>query len=294
MTDRPQDDPKAFGEKPPFPQPELEYPGLESDMTPLPDYGEESYTGSGKLEDKVALITGGDSGIGRAVALAYAREGADVVISYLSEDSDAKETVRVVEAAGRKALAIPGDIGEEQHCLDLIDRTVQEFGKLDILVNNAAYQSSHKDFQDLPSEEWDRAFKTNIYAMFWLSKAALRHLPAGGSIINTTSIQSYQPSPELIHYASTKGAITTFTKALSEIGLKQSVRVNAVAPGPVWTPLIPATMPEENAQQFGKNSQMGRPAQPAELAPIYVFLASDDASYISAQIVGVTGGVPLT
>ena len=294
MTDRPQDDPKAFGKKPPFPQRELEYPGLESEMTPLPDYGEESYTGSGKLEGKVALITGGDSGIGRAVALAYAREGADLVISYLSEDSDAKETVRVIEQAGRKALAIPGDIAEEQHCLDLIDRTVQELGRLDILVNNAAYQSSHQDIQDLPAEEWDRAFKTNIYAMFWLSKAALKHLPPGGSIINTTSIQSYQPSPELIHYASTKGAITTFTKALSEIGLKQSVRVNAVAPGPVWTPLIPATMPEERAKQFGKNSQMGRPAQPAELAPIYVFLASDDASYISAQIVGVTGGTPLT
>jgi NAD(P)-dependent dehydrogenase (short-subunit alcohol dehydrogenase family) len=294
MTDRPQDDPKAFGEKPPFPQPEIEYPGLESEMTPLPDYGEESYTGSGKLEGKVALITGGDSGIGRAVALAYAREGADVAISYLSEDSDAQETVRVVRDAGRKALAIPGDIAEEQHCLNLIDRIVKEFGRLDILVNNAAYQSSHKDIQDLPTEEWDRAFKTNIYAMFWLSKAALKHLPAGGSIINTTSIQSYQPSPELIHYASTKGAITTFTKALSEIGLKQSVRVNAVAPGPVWTPLIPATMPVEKAQMFGKDSQMGRPAQPAELAPLYVFLASDDASYISAQIVGVTGGVPLT
>ena len=295
MTQRTPEDPKQFGDTPPFQQQEeLEYPGLESDMTPLPDYGEESYTGSGKLAGKVALITGGDSGIGRAVALAYAREGADVVISYLNEDSDARETVRVVEDAGRRALAIPGDIGEEQHCLDLIERTVSEFGRLDILVNNAAYQSTHKDFQDLTTEEWDRAFKTNIYSFFWLSKAALKHLPEGGSIINTTSIQSYQPSPELIHYASTKGAITTFTKALSQIGLKQSVRVNAVAPGPVWTPLIPATIPQEQAQKFGQGSEMGRPAQPAELAPIYVFLASDDASYISAQIVGVTGGVPLT
>jgi NAD(P)-dependent dehydrogenase (short-subunit alcohol dehydrogenase family) len=293
MTDRRQQDPKAFGDEPPFPQEELEYPGLESDMTPRPDFGEDSYKGSGKLEGKVALITGGDSGIGRAVALAYAREGADVVISYLSEESDARETVRLVESAGRRALAIPGDIGEEAHCLDLIDRTVKELGGLDILVNNAAYQSTHDDIQDLPSEEWDRAFKTNIYSFFYLSKAALRHLPKGGSIINTSSIQSTQPSPELIHYASTKGAINTFTRALSEIGLEQSVRVNAVAPGPVWTPLIPATMGEEKAQHFGEDSQMGRPAQPAELAPIYVFLASDDASFISGQIIGVTGGVPL-
>ena len=293
MTDRRQDDPKNFGEKPPFPQEELEYPGLESDMTPRPDFGEESYTGSGKLDDKVAVITGGDSGIGRAVALAYAREGADVVISYLSEDSDAQETVRLVESAGRKALAIPGDIGEEQHCLDILDRTLQEFGRLDILVNNAAYQTTHDDIQDLPSEEWDRAFKTNIYATFYLSRAALRHLPAGGTIINTTSIQSTNPSTELIHYASTKAAINNFTRALSEIGLKQSVRVNAVAPGPVWTPLIPATMDAQKAQHFAENSQMGRPAQPAELAPLYVFLASDDASYISGQIIGVTGGTPL-
>jgi NAD(P)-dependent dehydrogenase (short-subunit alcohol dehydrogenase family) len=263
-------------------------------MTPRPDYGEDTYTGSGKLTGKVALITGGDSGIGRAVALAYAREGADVVISYLNEDTDAKETVRIVEDAGRKALAIPGNIAEERHCLALIERTVAELGKLDILVNNAAYQSSHADFQELRTEEWDRAFKTNIYSFFWLSQAALNHLPAGGSIINTTSIQSYQPSPELIHYASTKGAITTFTKALSQIGLKQGVRVNAVAPGPVWTPLIPATLPEDKARNFGKDSEMGRPAQPAELAPTYVFLASDDASYISGQIIGVTGGVPLT
>lgn len=216
------------------------------------------------------------------------------MISYLSEDSDAEETVRVVEEAGRRALAIPGDIGEERHCLDLIDRTVEEFGRLDVLVNNAAFQSSYADINDLPSEEWERAFRVNIHAMFYLSRASLKHLPPGGSIINTTSIQSYQPSPELLHYASTKGAITTFTKALSQVGLKQSVRVNAVAPGPVWTPLIPATLPAEQAQTFAQDSEMGRPAQPAELAPIYVFLASDDGSYISGQIVGVTGGVPLT
>lgn len=293
MTHRTTQDPKEFGDKPPFPQKPLEYPGLESEMTPRPDYGEETYKGSGKLTDKVALITGGDSGIGRAVALAYARESADVVISYLNEDSDAQETVRVVEEAGRRALAIPGDIGDEQHCLDLIDRTVKEFGRLDILVNNAAFQSSYQDIQDLPSEDWDRAFKTNIYAMFYLSREALKHLPAGGTIINTTSIQSFQPSPTLIHYASTKGAITTFTKALSEAALKQSVRVNAVAPGPVWTPLIPATLPEESAQKFGQGNQMGRPAQPAELAPTYVFLAADDSSFISGQVIGVTGGTPI-
>lgn len=294
MTHRNTEDPKEFGDKPPFPEQALDYPGLESEMDPLPDYGEQTYNGSGKLTDKVALITGGDSGIGRAVALAYAREGADVVISYLSEHSDANETVRIVTQAGQRALAIPGDIGEEQHCLNLIEQTVQEFGRLDILVNNAAFQSSYPDIQELPSEDWDRAFKTNIYAMFYLSRAALKHLPAGGSIINSTSIQSYQPSAALIHYASTKGAITTFTKALSQTGLKQGVRVNAVAPGPVWTPLIPATIPAEQAADFGKGSEMGRPAQPAELAPTYVFLASDDASYISGQIIGVTGGVPLT
>jgi NAD(P)-dependent dehydrogenase (short-subunit alcohol dehydrogenase family) len=293
MTQRPEQDPKTFGEQPPFPQEKLPYPGLESEMTPLPDYGEESYRGSGKLTHRVALITGGDSGIGRAVALAFAREGADVAISYLSEESDAQETVRAVEAAGRKALGIAGDIQEEQHCLDLIDRTVAELGRLDILVNNAAWQSTHDDIQDLTTEEWDRAFKTNIYAMFWLSKAALKHLPPGGSIINTTSIQAFQPSPSLIHYATTKGAITTFTKALSQIGLEQSVRVNAVAPGPVWTPLIPATMPEQQVQTFGEDNQMGRPAQPAELAPTYVFLASDDASFISGQVIGVTGGTPI-
>ena len=288
------DDPRELGDKPPFPQQSLEYPGLESQMTPLPDYGEHSFKGSGKLAGRAALITGGDSGIGRAVALAFAREGADVVISYLTEDSDANETVRVVEEAGRRALAIPGDIADEQHCLMLVDRTMKEFGRIDILVNNAAFQSSYDDIHDLPSEDWERAFNVNIHAMFYLSRAVLRHLPAGGSIINTTSIQAYRPSASLIHYASTKGAITTFTKALSQTGLKQGVRVNAVAPGPVWTPLIPATTTAEQAANFGKGNEMGRPAQPAELAPTYVFLASDDASYISGQIIGVTGGTPLT
>jgi NAD(P)-dependent dehydrogenase (short-subunit alcohol dehydrogenase family) len=262
-------------------------------MTPSPDYGESSYRGSGKLEGKVALITGADSGIGRAVALAFAREGADVVISYLDEDEDAEETARVVIKSGRGALTIAGDIRDEQHCVDLVDQAVAKFGHLDILVNNAAFQNVVEDIQELTSEDWDRAFKTNIYAMFYLSKAALKILPAGGSIINTTSIQAYQPSAAMLHYATTKGAIVTFTKALAEEGLKHGVRVNAVAPGPVWTPLIVSTMPAEQHTKFGAESPMGRPAQPAELAPSYVFLASQDASYIAGEIIGVTGGSPL-
>jgi len=294
VSDHPEQDPREIGDKPPFPEQDQPIPGDESKMQPKPDFGADSYKGSGKLTGKVALITGGDSGIGRAVALAFAREGADVLISYLNEHDDAQETVRVVTGEGRKGVAVPGDIGDEQHCVSLVERAVSELGKLDILVNNAAFQTSVDEFQDLSSEDWDRAFKTNIYAMFYLSKAALRHLPEGGTIINTTSIQSYQPSGSLIHYATTKGAITTFTKALSEIGLKQGVRVNAVAPGPVWTPLITSTMPAEQHTEFGAQSPMGRPAQPAELAPAYVFLASQDSSFITGEIIGVTGGSPLS
>ena len=293
MSDFKEQDPREIGDKPTFPEQDQAIPGEESKMTPQPDFGLDSYRGSGKLTGKAALITGGDSGIGRAVALAFAREGADVLISYLNEDEDAQETVRVVTEEGRKAIAVPGDIQDEQHCISLVERAVQEFGKLDILINNAAFQTSVDDIQELTSEDWDRAFKTNIYAMFYLSKAALRHMPEGGAIVNTTSIQSYQPSSALIHYASTKGAITTFTKALSDIGLKQGVRVNAVAPGPVWTPLITSTMPAEKHTEFGAQSPMGRPGQPAELAPAYVFLASQDSSFISGEIIGVTGGSPL-
>ncbi|MGI8406382.1 MAG: SDR family oxidoreductase [Thermomicrobiales bacterium] len=293
MSDYLENDPRDIGDIPPFPEQDQPYPGLESKMSPAPDYGEASYQGSGKLSGKIALITGADSGIGRAVALAFAREGADVVISYLNEDRDAEETARVVTEAGRRALTIAGDIQDEQHCINLVNRTVQELGHLDILVNNAAFQNMVDDIQELTSEDWDRAFKTNIYAMFYLSKAALRVLPEGGSIINTTSIQAYQPSAAMLHYASTKGAIVTFTKALAEEGLKHGVRVNAVAPGPVWTPLIVATMPAAIHSEFGKDSPMGRPAQPAELAPSYVFLASQVASYIAGEIIGVTGGSPL-
>jgi NAD(P)-dependent dehydrogenase (short-subunit alcohol dehydrogenase family) len=294
MSDYPSEDPRQIGDQPPFPSQDQPYPGSEARMEPQPDFGETSYRGSGKLEGKVALITGGDSGIGRAVALAFAREGADVVISYLDEEEDAQETIRVVTEAGRRGIAIPGDIQDEQHCLQLIDRTVSELGRLDILVNNAAFQNVVDDIQQLTSEDWDRAFRTNIYAMFYLSKAALQHIPPGGAIINTTSIQAYQPSADMLHYASTKGAIVTFTKALAEAGLKQGVRVNAVAPGPVWTPLIVSTMPSEQHSQFGSDGQMGRPAQPAELAPAYVFLASQDSSFIAGEIIGVTGGQPLS
>ena len=286
-------DPKQQGAKPPFPEQPQQPPGLEAEMEPKPDFGEQSYRGSGRLQGKAALITGGDSGIGRAVALAFAREGADVLISYLNEEPDAQETLRVVEEAGRKAIAVPGDIGEEAHCRQLVQRAMQEFGKLDILVNNAAFQMTHQGIEDLPSEEWDHTFRTNIYAMFYLCKAALPRMPEGGAIINTASIQAYQPSPSLLAYASTKGAIVTFSKALAEEAIQRGVRVNVVAPGPVWTPLIPSTMPAEQATQFGQQTPLQRPAQPAELAPIYVFLASQESSYITGEVVGVTGGKPL-
>lgn len=287
-------DPKKAGPQPPFPEQEQSPPGLESQMDPKPDFGEQSYRGFGRLTGKAAIITGGDSGIGRAVALAFAREGADVLISYLpQEESDAQETCRVVTEAGRKAVAMPGDISEERQCIALVERAVREFGKLDILVNNAAYQMTHESIQEITSEEWDHTFRTNIYAMFYLSKAALPQMREGGAIINTASIQAYQPSSQLLHYATTKGAIVTFTKALAEEAIKQGVRVNAVAPGPIWTPLIPSTMPPEQASNFGKQTPMQRPGQPAELAPAYVFLASQESSYIAGEVIGVTGGKPL-
>ena len=286
-------DPTDAGPKPPFPQESLEYPGLESEMTPAPDFGEASYRGHGRLQSKAALITGGDSGIGRAVALAFAREGADVVISYLSEHADAEETARVVREAGRKAVLAPGDISEAAHCRSLVERAVGELGRLDVLVNNAAYQMTRDSIEQIPDGEWEHTFRTNIFAMYYLCRAAWPHLQPGSTIINTASVQAYQPSPELLAYASTKGAIVTFSKALAEEALGKGIRVNVVAPGPVWTPLIPATMPPEKAQQFGQQSPIGRPAQPAELAPLFVFLASAESSYIAGQVVGVTGGTPL-
>ena len=290
---RPQD-PKAMGPQPPFPEQRQQPPGLEAQMEPRPDYGELTYQGHGRLTGKAALITGGDSGIGRAVALAFAREGADVLISYLNETADAEETARVVRDAGRTAVAVPGDISDEAHCRRLVQRAVQEFGHLDILVNNAAFQMTHQSIGEISSEEFDHTFRTNIYAMFYLCKAVLPQLKPGSTIINTSSVQAYQPSAQLLAYAATKAAIVNFTKALAEEAIKQGVRVNAVAPGPVWTPLIPSTMPPQQTAQFGQQGPMGRPAQPAELAPIYVFLASPESSYITGEVVGVTGGKPIS
>jgi NAD(P)-dependent dehydrogenase (short-subunit alcohol dehydrogenase family) len=294
QTQTPAQDPKEAGPKPPFPEQPQPPPGLEAEMEPRPDYGERSYRGHGRLTGKAALITGGDSGIGRAVALAFAREGADVLISYLNEEPDAQETVRVVQEAGRKGVAVAGDIGEERHCRALVERAVREFGRLDILVNNAAFQMTHQGIGDLPSEEIERTFRTNVFAMFYLCQAALPKLDRGGAIINTASVEAYQPKAQLLAYASTKGAIVTFTKALAEEALQQGVRVNAVAPGPVWTPLIVSTTPPEQAKEFGQQSQYERPAQPAELAPLYVFLASSESGYITGEVVGVTGGKPIS
>jgi NAD(P)-dependent dehydrogenase (short-subunit alcohol dehydrogenase family) len=286
-------DPKEEEPKPPFPEQEQEPPGLESEMRPRPDYGEDSYRGYGRLEGKAAIITGGDSGIGRAVALAFAREGADVLISYLNEEEDARETARAVEKAGRRCVAVAGDIGDESHCQSIVTRAVEEFGKLDILVNNAAFQMTHESIREIPSDEFEHTFRTNVFAMFYLCKAALPRMSEGGAIINTASIQAYQPTSSLLGYAATKGAIVTFSKALVEEAMKQGVRVNVVAPGPVWTPLIPSTMPVEQVKTFGQDTPVGRAAQPVELAPVYVFLASPESSYVCGEVLGVTGGKPL-
>jgi NAD(P)-dependent dehydrogenase (short-subunit alcohol dehydrogenase family) len=287
-------DPKELEAKPPFPEQEQEQVGLESEMEPRPDYGEESYRGSGKLEGKAAIITGGDSGIGRAVALAFAREGADVLISYLDEHSDAQETVRIVEKEGRRCVPVAGDIGDEAHCRQIVERAMQEFGRLDILVNNAAYQDVIESIQQVTEEMLLHTYRTNIFAMFYLCKAAMQDMQPGSTIINTTSIQAYQPSPTLLPYSSTKGAILTFTKGLSDEAIEKGIRVNAVAPGPIWTPLIPASFPGEKVAKFGQDTPMGRPGQPAELAPVYVFLASQDSTYITGECIGVTGGKPLS
>ena len=279
--------------KPPIDAKRQAPPGETEDMNVKPDHGEETYEGSGKLEGRVALITGGDSGIGRAVAIAYAREGADVVIAYLSEDEDAEDTAEWVRKTGRKALLIEGDIGEESHCRRLVDETIKAFGRLDILVNNAAFQRSYDKLEDVSSEEWERTYRTNIHAPFYLSKAAAPHMKKGASIINTTSIQGKKPSPNLLAYASTKGAITNFTAGLAQMLAEQGIRVNAVAPGPIWTPLIPSTLPMEKARNFGKDTPLKRPGQPAELAGAYVLLASDEASYITGAVIPVTGGLPM-
>jgi NAD(P)-dependent dehydrogenase (short-subunit alcohol dehydrogenase family) len=283
-------DPKKEGPKPPFQEKKQAPPGHSKEMQNKPDYGEESYQGYGRLKGRKALITGADSGIGRAVALAFAREGADVLISYLNEDEDAQETARLVRDAGRKAVTAAGSIENAAHCEELVQRAEKEFGGLDLLVNNAAFQMTHESIEEFTPEEWDKTFRTNIHAMFYLSRAALPNMRGGATIINTTSVQAYQPSPTLLAYASTKGAIVTFTKALSALAIKQGVRVNAVAPGPVWTPLIPSTMPEDSVKKFGSSNSMERPAQPAELAPTYVFLASDESRFITGAVFDLTGG----
>ena len=284
-------DPRAKHEKPPFAEPKQSPPGHETEMRTKPDHGEESYRGSGRLTGKVALITGGDSGIGRAVAIAFAREGADLAISYLPEESnDARETGQWVEKAGRKMLSLPGDLRDESYCRQLVERTASDFGRLDIVVNNAAFQMTHSKLDEFSSEEWDRTFRINVYSMFYIVKAAAPRMKEGGAIINTTSVQAYKPTGMLLAYATTKGAIVTFTKALSELLIEQGIRVNAVAPGPVWTPLIPSTMPQEKTGKFGQDSAMTRPAQPAELAPAYVFLASQESSYVTGSVMDLTGG----
>ncbi|MCD7042395.1 SDR family oxidoreductase [Pseudomonas sp. MAFF 311095] len=279
--------------RPPFAPQAQAVPGAQKKMDPYPDCGEKSYRGSGRLANKVALITGADSGIGRAVAIAFAREGADVAIAYLDEHEDAQETARWVEEAGRQCLLLPGDIAQKSVCQSLVDKTVEQFGRIDVLVNNAAFQMSHETLEEIEDEEWVKTFDINITAMFRLCKAALPHMKAGSSIINTSSVNSDMPKPTLLAYAATKGAIANFTGGLAQLLGSKGIRVNSVAPGPIWTPLIVATMPDEDVKSFGSETPLGRPGQPVEVAPIYVLLASDEASYISGSRYAVTGGKPI-
>lgn len=272
------------------PQKQEHQPGIESEMTPRPKSDDAKYKGSDKLRDKVALITGGDSGIGRAVAIFFAKEGADVAIAYLNEDDDAQETKRLVEEQGRKCIAIAGDIGDEKFCQEAVQKTVDELGKLDILVNNAAEQHPKQSIEEITAEQLERTFRTNIFSMFYLTKAALKHLKEGSAIINTTSVTAYQGNEQLLDYSSTKGAIVAFTRSLSQSLIEKGIRVNGVAPGPIWTPLIPATFPPDKVANFGQQVPMKRAGQPEEIAPCYVFLASDDSSYMAGQILHPNGG----
>lgn len=268
-------------------------PGVQAEMDPIPDCGENTYQGSGKLLGKKAIITGGDSGIGRAVAIAFAREGADVLIAYLNEDDDARDVARYVTNAGRECVLMPGDLSDAAHCRAVVDRAVQELGGVDILVNNAAYQMMRKSLDEISDEEWDYTFRLNVGAYFYLAKAALPYLNAGSSIIGSSSVNSDSPNPTLAPYAATKAAIANFSASLAQLLGEKGIRVNSVAPGPIWTPLIPSTMPPDSVKSFGDNVPLGRAGQPAELAPLYVLLASDDASYISGARVAVTGGRPI-
>jgi NAD(P)-dependent dehydrogenase (short-subunit alcohol dehydrogenase family) len=286
-------DPKTAGPIPPLPRQQQSPPGFTEQLDPKPDHGEHSYRGCGKLKGRAALITGADSGIGRAVAIAFAREGADVLISYLCEHEDARETARWVEEAGRRAVLVAGDVKDPAHCRELVDHAVREFGKLDILVNNAAFQMTHASLEEISEEEWDHTFRTNIYSMFYLSKAAVPHMKPGSAIVNTASINSKSPSPQLLAYATTKGAIANFTAGLAQLLAEKEIRVNCVAPGPIWTPLIPSTMAPDKVEHFGENTPLKRAGQPAELAPAYVLLASDDGSYMSGAMIPVTGGRPM-
>jgi NAD(P)-dependent dehydrogenase (short-subunit alcohol dehydrogenase family) len=279
--------------KPPFPKQKQPTPGQTKVMEPVPDHGERSYRGCGRLADKKAIITGADSGIGRAVAIAYAREGADVLIAYLDEHEDAKETQRLVEDAGRKAVLVAGDIQHADHCRNIVKKAVSELGGIDILVNNAAHQATFKSIDDISDEEWELTFRVNIHAMFYLTKAAVPHMRSGGAIINTASINSDIPNPTLLAYATTKGAIQNFTAGLAQLLGEKGIRANCVAPGPIWTPLIPSTMPEDAVAKFGKQVPMQRPGQPAELATAYVMLADPLSSYVSGATIAVTGGKPI-
>lgn len=278
--------------KPPFDTPSIEPPGLTVELSPKPDHGEETYQGSGRLRGLIAVVTGGDSGIGRAIAIAYAREGADVLISYLDEHEDANETARLVEAAGQRSMTVAGDLANAAHCRDIIEKAVTTFGRVDILVNNAAHQASFKELIEIPDDEWELTFKVNIHAMFYLSKAAVPHMKPGSSIINTASINSDSPNPTLLAYATTKGAIHNFTGGLAQMLAPKGIRVNSVAPGPVWTPLIPSTLPKKAVDKFGEQVPFKRPAQPAELASAYVMLAEPLSSYVSGATIAVTGGKP--
>lgn len=291
MSPAPLQDPRERGPKPPFPQPAQSPPGKDAKMSPPADHGEQGYRAARRLQDRVALITGGDSGIGRAVALLYAQEGARVVITCLEADRrDADATVAEVERLGGRALSVPGDVQDPAFCKRLVERTIQEFGSLDILVNNSAYQRFHDKLEDFTPEEIDTTFRTNVFATIWLTQAAAPHLRPGACVINTSSIQALNPTPQLMVYAATKAAVSSLSKSLAGLLMDQGVRVNAVAPGPVWTPLIPSTMPADRVRNFGEKSLFKRPAQPVEQATLFVFLASDDASYVTGEVFGATGG----
>ncbi len=284
-------DPREMGPKPPFPKQEQNHPGTVKKLNPSADHGEESYIGTGKLKGYAAIVTGADSGIGRAVAIAFAKEGADVVLSYLPEEEpDAAEVVATIENAGRKAVKLPGDIREPDYSGKLVSTALKEFGRLDIVVNNAGYQMAQENLEDVSVDEAKRTFDTNILGTFLLTQAALKELEPGASILNPTSIQAYQPGENLVAYAATKAAVLSMTKSVAKLAMELGVRVNAIAPGPVWTPLIPSTMPPEKVEKFGENTLFKRPAQPIELAKLFVFLASEDASYVTGEVFGATGG----